>query len=130
MKRSFFFVVAALCLIGCSSQRLVTKPWHTSPSSDPMSSTIYPFVPWSVVQALHPGMEAAEAKRLVFDLQSYHHPVNAIVYSKYSGQDIEVALKMSADGQTVEDISYKKRGKITKQEGAANGSQPIRSETN
>jgi NifU-like protein involved in Fe-S cluster formation len=75
-------------------------------------------------------MEAAEAKRLVFDLQSYHHPVNAIVYSKYLGQDIEVALKMSADGQTVEDISYKKRGKIIKQDGAANGSQPIRSETN
>ena len=86
-----------------------------------MSSTSYPFVPWSVVQALHPGMEAVEAKRLVFDLQSYHHPVNAIVYSRYLGQNIEVALKMSADGQIVEDVSYKKRDKVAEQDGAANG---------
>jgi hypothetical protein len=109
---------------------LVTKPWHTSPSRDPRSSTLYPFVPWSVVQELHPGIETAKATRLITVLQRYHHPVNAIAYSSYAGQEIEVALKLSADGQTVEDVSFKKRGQISEQDGAANGSQPIRSETN
>jgi hypothetical protein len=123
MKRAFIFLLIGLGLFGCVGERFVTKPWHTSPSSDPQSSTIYPFVSWSVVQQLHPGMSAADAKRLVFDLQSYNHPANAIVYSTHGGQIIEVAVKLSSDGERVEDISYKKVAKIEESDGPANRNQ-------
>ena len=79
---------------------------------------------------MHPGMSTDDAKRLVFEFQSYHHPVNAILYSSRGGQSFEVALKLSGDGERVEDISYKKVAKIAEPDGAANGSQPFSSATN
>jgi hypothetical protein len=89
---------------GCRSS-LPTKTWHTSPVSDIRSSTVYPFVEWKVVQKFKPGMTSEEARSLVFDLQWYHHPVNAIVFSRHKQHDYEVALRLSDDKQTITDVS-------------------------
>jgi hypothetical protein len=69
------------------------------------------------VQQLYPGMSTAEARRLVFELQSYDHPVNAIVYSSRGSRRYEIALKLSGDGERVEEISYKKVTKTAEQDG-------------
>ena len=91
--------------------QLETKPWHVSAGwhADDYSSTAYPEVEWSVIEELHAGMSAARAKELLGDLQSYHHPVNAIVFARNpaEGWRYEVALKLSADGRVIEDLSFK-----------------------
>ncbi len=107
MKGILAIISITTLFLGCSTHDLVTKPWHTSPSRDPRTSTAYPSVEWPVVQKLTPGMPVSEAKALVHELQSYHHPVNAIVFSTYQGRNCEVALKISKDKTTIEDISYK-----------------------
>ena len=92
-------------------QQLETRPWHVSAGwhADDYSSTAYPEVSWAVVEELHAGMSAARAKELLGDLQSYHHPVNAIAFARNPGDGwrYEVALKLSADGKTIEDLSFK-----------------------
>ena len=107
MKRILAIVigVAGVYLAGCAGPRLAAKPWHASPSHDPRSSTVYPFVAWSVVQELKPGMTASQAEALIHDLQSHDHPVNAIVFTEFHGRGYEIALKLSPDNQMIEDIS-------------------------
>jgi len=105
-KRTIVFL-GIVCLFGCTNASLPTKNWHTSPTRNPLSSTVYPWVEWSVVQQLHVGMSADEARLLVRDLQWYHHPVNAIIFTSRKGRSCEVALKLSKDKKVIEDISYK-----------------------
>jgi hypothetical protein len=111
MKRIVTIGILAACIAGCTSPNLVTKPWHVSAGwrASPISSTLYPYVEWSTIQELRVGMSAQEAETLVHDLQYYHHPMNAIVFSEYRGEEFEVALKLSKDKETIEDISYKRR---------------------
>jgi len=90
-----------------STINIQTKPWHVSPPNNPMSSTAYPAVGWSTIEKLYIGMSTKEAKELVRELQTDHHPVNAIVFSRYKDTTYEVALKLSKDGTFIEDISYK-----------------------
>jgi hypothetical protein len=103
-------IVATLLLLGCAIAEidLPQKAWHVSPSSDPRSSTSYPYVAWNLIERIRPGMSEAEVEGLIGQpLQFYHHPINAIVYSRTPrGKNIEVALKRGADG-TIEDLSYK-----------------------
>lgn len=107
MREVILLGIAIAFLPGCQNPELCTKDWHTSPERNVMSSTIYLFAEWSAVQRLHPGMSTEDAERLIGPLQTYHHPVNAIVYSVHDGRTYEVALKISKDRKTVEDISYK-----------------------
>ena len=109
MKTIVTIGILSACLAGCTSPRLDTKPWHTSPSADPRSSQLYFVAQWSAVQKLGPGMSAEQAEALVDDLQWYAHPVNAIVFTEYRGREYEVALKLSKDKKTIEGISYKPR---------------------
>ncbi len=109
--RSTFLCIAFLFLTGCSdSPTFDEKDWHVSPSGDPRSSTLYPFVEWDIVQQVKDGMCQAEAEdALGASFQFYHHPVNAIVFSEHpTGRDLEVAFKLSSE-QCIEDISYKYR---------------------
>ncbi len=108
MKRIILIGIMCACLIGCASQKLATKPWHSSPSRDPRMSVVYPLVEWTVIQKLTPGMSALQAEALVRDLQSHLHPINAIVFTKYKDREYEVALKLSKDKKIIEDISYKR----------------------
>ncbi len=107
MRMGMLVLTAIAGVSGCSNASLPTKDWHTSPDADPRSSTLYPWVEWSVVEQLHAGMSADEARQLVHELQSYHHPLNAIVFTSRDGQRYEVALKLSKDKKMIEDISYK-----------------------
>jgi hypothetical protein len=121
-------LVLALALAGCAGgdrdpgsiapaqarrreQRLETKPWHVSAGwhDSDYSSTSYPEVEWSVIEQLQPGMSAARARELLGDLQSYHHPVNAIAFARNpaEGRRYEIALRLSADGTRIEDLSFK-----------------------
>jgi len=109
MKRIVTIGILSACLAGCANQHFATKPWHTSPSRNPEMSVVYPHVEWPVVQKLTPGMSSVEAKALVHDLQSYHHPVNAIIFTEFKERRYEVALKLSKDKLIIEDISYKRR---------------------
>jgi hypothetical protein len=109
MKRIVTIGIVAACFAGCASTALETKSWHVSPDRNPMSADLYGFAEWPVVQKLHVGMSVSDAKELVGILQSYHHPVNAIVFTKHRGQEYEVALKLSKDKKSIEDISYKRR---------------------
>jgi len=96
---------------GRELHRLETKPWHVSADwhAWDISSTAYPEVQWSVIEQLEPGMSATRAKELLGDLQSYHHPVNAIAFARNpaDGWRYEIALKLSADGSRIEDLSFK-----------------------
>lgn len=89
--------------------RLIQKPWHTSPSASPRSSTLYPAVTWDVAKQLKIGMTQKQAEKVIgASLQYYHHPINAILFvmeDKNLGE-MEVALKRAADG-SIEDISYR-----------------------
>jgi hypothetical protein len=89
-------------------ESLPLKAWHVSPDPSPMSSTAYPFVSWLDVLRIKVGMPEPEVVKIVGQrLQYYHHPVNAILFSRTpEGQPVEVALKRSPEG-AVEDISYK-----------------------
>jgi hypothetical protein len=127
-RRAAALLVLALSLAACTnrgatppgaattSQRaailaLETKPWHVSAGwhDSDLSSTTYPEVAWSVVEQLRPGMSAARARELLGDLQSYHHPVNAIAFARNpnEGWRYEIALKLSPDGTRIEDLSFK-----------------------
>ena len=100
-----------ILLVGCAAHRLERKSWHVSAGwhASEISSTLYPAVEWDVILKLRPGMSAKEAKDLIGMLQSYHHPVNAIVFSRNprDGKQYEVALKLSKDKTIIEDISFK-----------------------
>lgn len=99
-----------LC-ISCSSRPLsqhaiTLKEWHVSPSKDERSSTIYPLVSWEVVQKIEIGMNTFDLKNLIHDVQNYHHPINAIVFTEDpTGTRYEVAIKLSKEG-IVEDLSF------------------------
>jgi len=107
MKKTFQITIIAVLFLGCSANTLTTKTWHTTPSPDIRTSTIYPYVEWEIVQELRSGMSVSDAKTLVHNLQSYHHPINAIVFSSNQGQSYEIALKFSKDKTSIVDISYK-----------------------
>ncbi len=109
MKSVPVLVVLTLLVLGCSKKELETKAWHTSPDGNSMSSTIYRLVYWSDIKSLSVGMSNLEAKEIIGDLQSFHHPINAIVYTEFEGVEYEVALKLSSDQGIIKDISYKKR---------------------
>lgn len=85
-----------------------TKAWHQSPSANPMSSTAYSVVDWDRVEQVRIGMCASEAESVLGgSLEYYHHPINAIVYSRNAScGPIEVAFKLSKE-HCIEDISYK-----------------------
>jgi len=92
----------------CENTEKVEKHWHVSPSNDPLSSTIYPVVLWENFQKIKIGMDEKELKSLIGDIQNYHHPVNAIVYtSDQNNINYEVAIKLSTN-LFVEDLSFKK----------------------
>ena len=69
----------------------------------------YPVVAWDAVQRIRPGINEAEATAILgWPLESYHHPVNAIVYTRApDGVNYEVALKLSPD-RRIEELSYKR----------------------
>ncbi|MBK7644093.1 MAG: hypothetical protein IPJ19_13780 [Planctomycetes bacterium] len=106
---ALLLVLAGACR---SAPRLVTKPWHVSAGwhAEAYSSTAYPEVDWSVIEKLHPGMRAAQACALLGDLQSYHHPVNAIAFAlnPADGERYEVALELSPDKCMIVDLSFKR----------------------
>ena len=84
------------------------KPWHVSPSSDPRSSMLYPVVDWERVRRVRVGMCESEAERVLgARLQSYHHPVNAIVFTTHPRYGrMEVAFRLSVD-RCITDVSDK-----------------------
>lgn len=85
------------------------KEWHVSPSKNPRSSMAYPLVSWHTVQQIKIGMNEHELKSLIRDIQSYHHPINAIVFTEDPrGIEYEVAIKLSAN-KKVEGLSFKIR---------------------
>lgn len=93
----------------CEYVEGMLKEWHVSPSKDPRSSTIYPFVLWEIVREIRIGMNGNELKVLINDVQNYHHPINAIVFTKDpNGIEYEVAIKLSKD-LSVEDLSFLKK---------------------
>lgn len=99
----------AIALIGCATQGgQAYKSWHQSPTDDPRSSTLYPLVPWDVLAQIKVGMSESQVAALIGSRPQYfHHPINAIVFSRTpEGRDVEVALKRSSNG-AVEDLSYK-----------------------
>jgi hypothetical protein len=105
----------ALALLACASaeQQAVPvhqapKPWHVSPSSDPRSSMVYPVVDWERVRRVRVGMCESEAERVLgARLQSYHHPINAIVFTTHPQYGrMEVAFRLSAR-RCITDVSYK-----------------------
>src|SRR5438132_627494 len=106
-------LLATLFALGCTGTprpraALVTKAWHASPETNPMSSTAYRYAPWTTIESLRAGMSSTEATALIGPLQWYHHPVNAIVYlHDPSGQDVEVALRLSDDKSTILELSFK-----------------------
>jgi len=110
MKRFIVILMVMTGIMGCGSERLLEKSWHTSPSSDPLWSTIYPMVDWSRVELVKVGMSQEEAEQVLeVRLQFFHHPINAILFTTHpNGRHLEVALKLSQD-RHIEDISYKER---------------------
>lgn len=83
------------------------KEWHVSPSKDPRSSIMYPFVSWATIREIRTGMNENELKSLIGNIQNYHHPINAIVFTvDPDGNKYEVAIKLSKK-LTVEDLSFK-----------------------
>ena len=82
------------------------KEWHKSPNRSPLSSTFYPFIEWKVAVDIKIGLNENNAE---FDFQYYHHPINAIVFTKSPrNENYEIALKLSEDKKEVTDISFLK----------------------
>ena len=112
-KKIILILAISVACISCSprplSQHAITlKECHVSPSNDPRSSTIYPFVSWDVVQKIKIGMNETDLKTLIHDVQNYHHPINAIIFTKDPiGTRYEVAIKLSKN-KIIEDLSFKK----------------------
>ena len=95
------------CICPLSHDDLTFKNWHTSPSSEPKTSSLYPDVAWSRIEQVHLGMCQEELEALLgVALESYHHPINAIVFSRHSTMGrVEVAFRLS-DEKCVLDTSY------------------------
>ncbi len=82
------------------------KEWHKSPNRSPLFSTIYPHVEWNEIKKIKLGLTKKNAE---FDFQYYHHPVNAIIFTKSpENENYEIALKLSDDKTKVIDISFLK----------------------
>jgi hypothetical protein len=104
------FLIAALMLavaLPANAHQLPARSqqaWHVSPSSDPRSSTVYFQVDWAVMEKVKIGMPEKEVEAILgMRLQFYHHPVNAIVFSRTpEGIAVEIALKRGDSG-TIED---------------------------
>ena len=114
MKCFPIVAVLAVVLLACASSpqnppALETRPWHISPDPSLRSDTAYPWVRWGAVLKLHAGMSAASAEALTGTaLQWFHHPINAILYTRDpSGRAIEVALRLSDPKDVVLDTSFK-----------------------
>ncbi|MAN28322.1 MULTISPECIES: hypothetical protein [Mesonia] len=89
-----------------SDSKFEYKEWHKSPTRSPLSSTVYPFVEWEKAMEIKIGLTEKNAD---FDFQYYHHPVNAIVFTKSpQNENYEIALKLSEDKNEVTDISFLK----------------------
>jgi len=109
MRKLLTIAILSACLAGCASSRLATKPWHTAANADPDIPRLYLVAEWSAVQELIPGTSAEQAEALVDNLQWSAHPVSAIVFTQYKDRKYEVALKLTKDMKTIEDITYKRR---------------------
>ena len=101
--------VPMMALLACGSAgqpavpvRQAPKPWHVSPSSDPRSGD------GDRVRRVRVGMCESEAERVLgARLQSYHHPVNAIVFTTHPRYGrMEVAFRLSVD-RCITDVSDK-----------------------
>ena len=112
-KKIFLIGIASLLCVSCtantlSQHKIVFKKWHTSPTTNPRSSTIYPVVSWDTIQKIKIGMNKSELQKIIHDVQNYHHPINAIVFTENpNGVKYEVAIKLSKEG-IIEDLSFKK----------------------
>ena len=67
-------LLATLFALGCIGTprpraALVTKAWHASPDTNPMSSTAYRYAPWTTIESLRAGMSSTEATALIGPLQ-------------------------------------------------------------
>lgn len=103
------FLTISFLTVSCSQNKdskFEYKEWHKSPNRSPLSSTIYPFVEWKEAVKIKIGLTEKNAK---FDFQYYHHPINAIVFTKSpQNENYEIALKLSEDKNEVTDISFLK----------------------
>ena len=67
---------------------------------------MYESVDWSVIEKLHIGMMTTEVDQL-FHILSFNNLGNGFVYSTLNGKQYEIAMRLSPDGQNVQDISCK-----------------------
>ena len=108
------FLTISFLIVSCNKNqdsKFEFKEWHKSPKRSPLSSTLYPYVEWNEAMNIKLGLTEKNAK---FDFQYYHHPVNAIVFTKSpENENYEIALKLSEDKNEVVDISFLKLESIT-----------------
>ncbi|WP_272024126.1 hypothetical protein [Olleya namhaensis] len=108
------FLTISFLTISCNQNqdsKFEYKEWHKSPNRSPLSSTLYPHVEWNDAMNIKLGLTKKKAK---FDFQYYHHPVNAIIFTKSpENEKYEIALKLSDDKTEVTDISFLKLESIT-----------------
>lgn len=108
------FLTISFLTIGCNQNKdskFEFKEWHKSPNRSPLSSTLYPYVEWNKAMHIKFGLTEKNAE---FDFQYYHHPVNAIIFTKSpENENYEIALKLSEDKTEVIDISFLKLESIT-----------------
>lgn len=91
---------------GSDNYKIEHKEWHISPDRSPMSSILYPFIEWKDAMEIKIGLTEKNAE---FDFQYYHHPINAIVFTKSpKNENYEIALKLSKNKKEVTDISFLK----------------------
>ena len=103
------FLTISFLAISCNqnqNSKFEFKEWHKSADRSPLSSTIYPYVEWNTAMNIKNGLTEKNAE---FDFQYYHHPVNAIIFTKSpQNENYEIALKLSEDKNEVTDISFLK----------------------
>jgi hypothetical protein len=108
------FLIISFLTISCNQNqdsKFEFKQWHKSANRSPLSSTIYPYVQWNKVMNIKLGLTEKNAE---FDFQYYHHPVNAIIFTKSpKNENYEIALKLSKDKTEVIDISFLKLKSVT-----------------
>lgn len=107
------FLTISFLTISCNQNqdsKYEFKEWHKSANRSPLSSTMYPYVEWK--DAMNIKLELTD-KNAKFDFQYYHHPVNAIIFTKSpENENYEIALKLSEDKTEVIDLSFLKRESI------------------
>ncbi|WP_299889929.1 hypothetical protein [uncultured Lacinutrix sp.] len=103
------FLTISFLTISCNQNqdsKFEFKQWHKSANRSPLSSTLYPYVEWNEAMNIKIGLTEKNAG---FNYQYYHHPVNAIIFTKSPEyENYEIALKLSEDKTKVIDISFLK----------------------